>query len=98
MIENHLGRIAGELNLPNHQVLNTFKLLEEGATNPFIARYRKEATGSLDEVQIEAIQKSISKYKDLDKRKESILKSIEEQGKLSETLQKSIENCFDPLQ
>ena len=98
MIENHLGRIAGELNLPNRQVLNTFKLLEEGATIPFIARYRKEATGSLDEVQIESIQKSISKYKDLDKRKESILKSIEEQGKLSETLQKSIENCFDPLQ
>ena len=88
MIESHLGRIAGELNLPNRQVLNTFKLLEEGATIPFIARYRKEATGSLDEVQIESIQKAISKYKDLDKRKESILKSIEEQGKLTEDLKK----------
>lgn len=97
MIESHLGRIAGELNLPNRQVLNTFKLLEEGATIPFIARYRKEATGSLDEVQIESIQKAISKYKDLDKRKESILKSIEEQGKLTDDLKKSIDNCFDPL-
>jgi uncharacterized protein len=97
MIESHLGRIAGELNLPNRQVLNTFNLLEEGATIPFIARYRKEATGSLDEVQIESIQKAITKYKDLDKRKESILKSIEEQGKLTEELKKSIDNCFDPL-
>ena len=96
MTGNHLSRISAELNLPISKIQNTQKLLEEGATIPFIARYRKEATGSLDEVQIESIQKALNKYDDLDKRKISILKSIEEQGKLSPELQASITNCFDP--
>ena len=97
MIEKHLNRIAGELSLPSIKVMNTAKLLEEGASIPFIARYRKEVTGSLDEIQIEAIQKAMNKYEELDKRKESILKSIEEQGKLTDALKKSIDDCFDPL-
>ena len=96
MTGNHLSRISAELNLPISKIQNTQKLLEEGATIPFIARYRKEATGSLDEVQIESIQKVLNKYDDLDKRKISILKSIEEQGKLSPELKASITNCFDP--
>lgn len=96
MTGNHLSRISAELNLPISKIQNTQKLFEEGATIPFIARYRKEATGSLDEVQIESIQKALNKYDDLDKRKISILKSIEEQGKLSPELQASITNCFDP--
>lgn len=82
--------IAATLGLPAHKVENTLRLLEEGATIPFIARYRKEATGSLDEVEIAAIQREFKRLDELDKRRESILKSIEEQGKLSEDLKKQI--------
>ncbi len=77
------------------QVQATISLLDEGATIPFIARYRKEKTGSLDEVEISLINSSIKKYRDIEKRKIAILKSIEEQGKLTDALKEKIDNCFD---
>lgn len=89
-----IARIASELNIKPHQIESTLTLLSEGATIPFIARYRKERTGELDEVQIEDIQNLHQKLTELEKRKIAILKSIEEQGKLTEELKKRIENCF----
>jgi uncharacterized protein len=90
--------IAQRVNIPLRQVKNTVELLEEGATIPFISRYRKEHTGSLDEVQITAIRDELHKLKELQKRQEYILKTIEEQGKLSPELKSSIEECLDPIQ
>ena len=80
--------IANELLLSERQVRNTIELLEGGATVPFIARYRKEATGSLDEVVIGKIKDLNEKYTELQRRKETILVTIEEQGKLTEELRK----------
>ena len=77
-LENYRNKIAVELNITPHQVQATIELLDNGATIPFIARYRKEATGSLDEVQITAIRDRINQLKELDKRRETILQSIEE--------------------
>ncbi len=95
MENNHLSIIARHLSLPERKVNNTLGLLKEGATIPFIARYRKEATGSLDEVQIAAIQEQMKKLDDLEKRRQSILKSIDEQGKLTDDLRKRIEETYD---
>lgn len=86
----HPTIIAKELALAEKQVRATISLLEEGATVPFISRYRKEQTGSLDEVQIAAIRDRFQQLKELDKRKEAILKSIQEQGKLTEELELQI--------
>lgn len=86
--------IAKSLNLQTRQVTNTLKLLSEGATIPFISRYRKEMTGELDEVQIQAIQDQFEKLTELGKRKESILKSIEEQGKMTDELRKRISDSW----
>ncbi|TKC00851.1 Tex family protein [Pedobacter cryophilus] len=83
-------QIAQELGIGYQQVNTTIQLLDEGATIPFIARYRKEMTGSLDEVQIAAIRDRIHQLKELEKRKEAILKSIEEQGKLTHELESLI--------
>ena len=88
---NYEGKISYELNISAQQVKATAQLLEEGATVPFISRYRKEATGSLDEVQVAAIRDRLEQLKELDKRREAIFKSIEEQGKLSPELKKAIE-------
>lgn len=88
MSYSHL--IAQELSVANKQVEATIKLLEEGGTVPFIARYRKELTGSLDEVQIAAVRDRLQQLKELDKRRDAILKSIEEQGKLTEELESKI--------
>lgn len=85
-----LGYITGELNVSSSSVTSVIKLLEEGATVPFIARYRKERTGGLDEVQIADIKKHFEKFQEADKRREAILKSIEEQGKLTPELEKKI--------
>ncbi len=85
--------IAGGLNLRSWQVENALALLGEGATIPFISRYRKEATGSLDERVLFDIQKKHSRLVDLDKRRETILKSIEEQGKLTIELKTQIEEA-----
>ncbi len=90
--------IAGKLSLNPAQIQNTVKLLEDGATVPFISRYRKELTGSLDEVQIGNIRDERNKFEELLKRKETILNTIEEQGKLTEDLRSRIENCFDPVE
>ena len=87
--------IATALHIAVHQVENTLSLLNGGATIPFISRYRKEATGGLDEVQIGAIKEQYTKLTDIAKRKETILKTIEEQGKLSSELKKRIEACWD---
>lgn len=87
---NYSSKIAEALNLSPRQVEKTIELLEGGATVPFIARYRKEVTGSLNEVQIAAIRDMLIKCKDLDKRRESIIQSIEEQGKLTPELKKQL--------
>jgi len=87
--------IATALQIAVHQVENTLSLLNGGATIPFISRYRKEATGGLDEVQIGAIKERYDKLTDIAKRKETILKTIEEQGKLTTDLKKRIEACWD---
>lgn len=87
--------IAKETLIDIKQVQATVALLDEGATLPFIARYRKEKTGSLDEVEIGLIKNSIQKYRDIEKRKESILKSIVDQGKLTDELTEKIKTCFD---
>lgn len=82
--------ISKELSISEKQVNTTVLLLDEGATIPFISRYRKEMTGSLDEVQITAIRDRIQQLRDLDKRKEAILKSISDQGKLTPVLEAQI--------
>lgn len=87
--------ISGNLNLPSKQVSATLNLLEGGATIPFISRYRKEVTGGLDEVQIEAIQSQYEKLQETAKRKETILKTIDAQGKLTQELQKRIDQTWD---
>lgn len=87
--------IATALNIAVRQVENTLALLEEGATVPFISRYRKEATGGLDEVQIGNIKERYDKLTDTAKRKETILKTIEEQNKLTAELKKRIDACWD---
>ena len=93
---NYASKIAEQLNLAHRQVEKTIELLESGATVPFIARYRKETTGSLNEVQIAAIRDLLGKYKELDKRRASILQSIEEQNKLTPELEKQI-NAADTM-
>lgn len=87
--------IAAELKLPIHRIENTLKLLTGGATIPFISRYRKEATGGLDEVQISDIHTRYEKLCELAKRKETILSTIEEQGKLTDELRRRIADCWD---
>ncbi|WP_085536447.1 Tex family protein [Massilibacteroides vaginae] len=87
--------ISRVLNIPDRQVNKTIELLGEGATIPFISRYRKEATGGLDEVQISQIKDRLDKLTEIEKRKTTILTSIEEQGKLTADLKKRIEDSWD---
>lgn len=87
--------ISHSLNIPAGQVERTIGLLNEGATIPFISRYRKEVTGGLDEVQIGNIKDQLDKLTELKKRKDTILSSIEEQGKLTSELKKRIEDSWD---
>ncbi|WP_443937621.1 Tex family protein [Pedobacter sp. MW01-1-1] len=86
----HHKIIAAELNVAEKQVTATINLLDEGATVPFISRYRKEVTGSLDEVQVAAIRDRVQQLRDLDKRREAILKSMTELGKLTPELELKI--------
>ncbi|HUU69111.1 MAG TPA: Tex-like N-terminal domain-containing protein, partial [Planctomycetota bacterium] len=86
MNDKHVSKIAQELNLRQQQVAATAALLEEGSTIPFIARYRKEATGSLDEVAIAAIRDRLVQLADLDERRDSIIKSLEKRGLLTDEL------------
>ncbi|PID91308.1 MAG: RNA-binding transcriptional accessory protein [Bacteroidetes bacterium] len=90
--------ISRRTNIPVRQVKNTVELLEQGATIPFISRYRKEHTGSLDELKITGIRDELNKLKELGKRKEYILKAIADQDKLSGDLKKRIEACLDPVE
>lgn len=95
MHQNIIRLIAHQVGINEIQTGNTIQLLTEGSTVPFIARYRKESTGSLDEVQIEAIKDAKEKMEELLKRKETILKTIQEQGLLTTDLQKRIEDSFN---
>ena len=87
--------ISQSLNLSLQAVANTLKLLSEGATIPFISRYRKEATGGLDEVKVAAIDAAYKKLQELEKRKETVLSTINEQGKLTNELSNRIARCMD---
>lgn len=91
MEKAHLQRISDELEIKEHQVTAVAELLDQDATVPFIARYRKEATGSLDEVAITAIRDRLKQLQELDTRRAAILKSLEEQGKLTDELRESVE-------
>lgn len=93
MNEKYIIKISADLSVKDWQVKNTIQLLNESATIPFISRYRKEATGSLDEVQIAAIKEILSKLQEIDQRRETILKTIEEQGNLTDELKARIEQA-----
>jgi uncharacterized protein len=90
MSTHHFQIIAQELSLPETQVKACAALLDEGATVPFISRYRKEATGSLDEVAVTAVRDRLDQLRELDKRREAIVKSLEETGKLTDELKEKI--------
>lgn len=94
-MEEFSKMIASAMKLQEHRVENTLKLLQGGATIPFISRYRKEATGGMDEVQISEISTRYEKLCELAKRKETIVSTIEEQGKLNAELKNRIDNCWD---
>lgn len=95
MSQIQVARIAQSLSLKEGQIRNTLQLFNEGATIPFIARYRKERTGSLDELQVQQIREQAEYFEKLAQRKANILKSIEDQGKLDTDLQASIQNTWD---
>ena len=92
---NTVDYIKKHIDLPNRGIENTLKLLNEDCTIPFISRYRKDHTGNLDEVQVETISKLSKQYDDILKRKDSILKSIEEQEGLTPELEQKIQTSFD---
>ena len=94
-MEQFSKMIAAAMKLQEHRVENTLKLLQGGATIPFISRYRKEATGGMDEVQISEINDRYEKLCELAKRKETIISTIEEQGKMTAELKNRIDNCWD---
>lgn len=87
--------IGKALGLSERSVTNTLQLLDEGCTIPFISRYRKERTGNLDEVQITAISDAYDKLKEISKRKDTVVKTITEQGKMTDDLQRRIDACWD---
>lgn len=95
MLTKHKELIASELNITGKQVENTVELFTEGATVPFISRYRKEITGSLDEIQITKIKELSEKFNEIEKRKESIISAIEKQGKLTEKLRTKIGEIYN---
>lgn len=96
--DTHVRAISGELSHKPHQVAAVAKLLDEGATVPFISRYRKEATGSLDEVAVAAIRDRLIELGELDKRREAILGSLSERDLLTDDLKKAVENARDKAQ
>ena len=87
--------ISTELHLQEHAVENTLKLLDEGCTIPFISRYRKERTGGLDEVQITSISNRLEQLQEIAKRKDTVVKTITELGKMTPELQKRIDDCWE---
>lgn len=94
MIRKHINAISDLMDLPVRYVENTLKLLEDGATIPFISRYRKELTGSLDEVKIGAIKEEAERLSELDRRREAVLKSLKEQEKLTPELKQQIDSVL----
>ena len=90
--------ISRELNQPERAVETTLQLLDDGATIPFISRYRKERTGGLDEVKVAEIADQYERLKEIAKRKETVKKTIDEQGKLTDELSRRIDNCWDSTQ
>jgi uncharacterized protein len=90
-----LLHIAQSLNLPMRGLVAVIELLDNGGTVPFIARYRKEATGNLDEVQIRDLEEKLAYFRDLTERRATILSSIAEQGKLTDELKSRIEATFE---
>lgn len=94
-MNNFSAYIARTLGLSERSVANTIELLNEGCTIPFISRYRKEKTGNLDEVKIAEISNLNDKLNDLQKRKETIIKTIDEQGKLTDEMRRKIEDCME---
>jgi uncharacterized protein len=94
MIDSHIQIISKQLDLKENYVANTIELFENGATIPFISRYRKELTGSMDEVAVANVKNLMEKLIEIDKRRESILNSIEEQGKLTDELRQKIEASY----
>lgn len=90
--------VSSTLNISEKQVENTIRLLDEGATIPFISRYRKEVTGALDEVQIGNIKELYDKLRELEKRKQTIITTIDEQGKLTPDLRTRLENSWDAME
>ena len=98
MEQEIIGLIAKNCGIENWQAENTLKLIEEGATVPFISRYRKERTGNLDEVQIGAVADALDKIKALKERKEAIIKNIEKQGKLTDELKARIVKSWAPVE
>ena len=95
MDRRYIKSIADKLGIKEWQVEHTIELLEEGATVPFISRYRKERTGRLDEVQVVEIKYEWNRFTELDKRKESVLRSIMEQERLTNELEEKINDCLD---
>src|SRR6478672_4890651 len=95
MEQKYIQKIAEKLGLTLKQIHNIDNLQSEGATIPFMARYRKEATGNLDEVVIGDVVEEIAYFTDLDKRKATVLKTIDDLGKLSPELKAKIEGCYN---
>jgi protein Tex len=94
MVEKHVELISAQLKLKENQVSNTIELFENGATIPFISRYRKELTGSMDEVAVADVKNLLDKLVEIDKRRITIINSIEEQGKLTDDLRQKLENTY----
>src|SRR5947209_8256951 len=95
MDPKYIHQIAGKLHLRISQVNNIYSLHQEGATIPFMARYRKEATGNLDEVVIGNVVEEMDYFADLDKRKATVIKTIEDQGRMTPELKERIDTCFN---
>ena len=95
MESTYIQKIAEKLSLSLKQINSIQGLHAEGATIPFMARYRKEATGNLDEVKINDVVEQIKYFSELDKRKETVLKTIEGLGKLTPELKERIDKCYD---
>ena len=91
----YINFIADRLGLKSWRIENCIQLLEEGATVPFISRYRKEATGSMTDVEVAETNFLCQKFQELDKRKEAVIKSITEQEKMTEELKKAIDECVE---
>ncbi len=98
MNAEYISIIVRETGLKEHQVENTLKLLENGATIPFISRYRKESTGGMDEVQVTEVSDALERLETLAKRKETVLATIESQDKLTDQLRSRIEHCWDSVE